>query len=199
MDATAHSNTSLCNQLLVAMPALKDPNFDGTVTLLCEHSAEGALGIIVNRPTALSVGELFAQLDLDEELPGNAATVRAAADSDPVLYGGPVAMDRGFVLHTPELSYESSVSISDHVQLTISKDILDAMSSGDGPRKSVVALGYAGWDAGQLEAEILENAWLTVPATAEIVFDTPFDDRWRAAAGTLGIDINQMPADAGHA
>lgn len=182
---------SLNNQLLIAMPGMVDPNFSTTVTLVCEHNADGALGIIINRPLGLDLGGLLEQLDV--------TSADSAIITRPVLDGGPVAKERGFVLHEPGESFESSVAVSADVQLTLSRDVLDAMASGDGPGKSLVALGYAGWDAGQLEAEMLENTWLSVPATPEIIFDVPFEDRWQSAANVLGIDLNQLSADAGHA
>ena len=182
---------SLSNQLLIAMPGMADPNFNSTVTLVCEHNADGALGIVINRPLELNLGGLFDQLDLPEH--------NAALASHPVLSGGPVAQERGFVLHNPGAEFESSVAVSPEVQLTLSRDVIDAMAAGDGPDKSLVALGYAGWDAGQLEAEMLANTWLTVPASPEVIFDVPFADRWAVAAQTIGIDISQISPDAGHA
>ena len=182
---------SLCNQLLIAMPGMADPNFNSTVTLVCEHNAEGALGIVINRPTDMNLGNLFEQLDVENP-------DRRLADH-PVLNGGPVARERGFVLHNPCADFESSVSVSPDVQLTLSRDIIDAMAAGRGPDKTLVALGYAGWDAGQLEAEMLANTWLTVPASPELIFDVPFADRWTLAAQTIGIDISTLSPDAGHA
>ena len=182
---------SFCNQLLIAMPGMEDPNFSSSVTLICEHNDEGALGIVINKPLQLQLGDVFKQLDLDDS-----DTMIAA---NPVLHGGPVGTDRGFVLHDPGSAYESSLKVSNDIHLTFSKDVLDAMATGSGPGKSLVALGYAGWDAGQLEQEILSNSWLSVPATTDIVFDLPFDQRWTAAAGKLGIDITQIAPDAGHA
>lgn len=173
------------------MPGMADPNFNSTVTLICEHNADGALGIVINRPMDMKLGGLFEQLDLAE-------TDRAIA-SHPVLNGGPVARERGFVLHNPGASFESSVAVSPDVQLTLSRDVIDAMAGGTGPEKSLVALGYAGWDAGQLEAEMLANTWLTVPASPDVIFDVPFADRWSVAARTIGIDISRMSPDAGHA
>jgi len=187
MDAT----DSLANQLLIAMPGMADPNFSSTVTLICEHNAEGALGIVINRPLTLKLGGLFEQLNVDDANPDAAA--------DPVLMGGPVGPERGFVLHEATYSYENSVAISNSIYLTLSRDVLDAMASGEGPRKSLVALGYAGWEPGQLEDEILANSWLNVTATPDIVFDLPFADRWSAAARSLGIDISRLAPDAGHA
>ena len=185
------SHDSLSNQLLIAMPGMVDPNFSSTVTLICEHNDEGALGIIINRPMNLKLGGLFEQLSMSE-------TSIRVADS-PVLEGGPVAPERGFVLHSKSGEFESSMSVSDDVQLTLSRDILDAIAAGEGPDKSLVALGYAGWEPGQLEQEMLHNTWLNVPAMPEIIFDVPFAQRWSHAAGTLGIDISQISPHAGHA
>lgn len=185
------NDTSLTNQLLIAMPGMADPNFSTTVTLVCEHNEDGALGIIINRPLTLKLSGLFEQLSVEDPDP-------SAADN-PVLSGGPVGTERGFVLHGPDQSYENTLLVSDDIQLTLSRDVIDALASGEGPDKSLIALGYAGWEAGQLEDEMLANSWLSVPATSELVFDTPFAERWNSAAQTLGIDIAQMSSDAGHA
>ena len=182
---------ALTNQLLIAMPGMLDPNFSTTVTLICEHNDDGALGIVINRPTTLNVGGLFEQLAVDDGDPGAAA--------NPVLSGGPVGTERGFVLHGPDHSYENTLAVSEDICLTLSRDVIDAMATGEGPNQSLVALGYAGWESGQLEEEMLANSWLSVPATPEIVFNTPFADRWDSAARTLGIDIACMSSDAGHA
>ena len=170
---------------------MADPNFSTTVTLICEHNTDGALGITINRPLTLKMSGLFEQLSVDDADPGVA--------SNPVLSGGPVGTERGFVLHGPEYTYENTLAVSDDIRLTLSRDVIDDLASGEGPEKSLVALGYAGWEAGQLENEMLANAWLSVPATPELVFDTPFAERWDSAARTLGIDIAQMSSDAGHA
>ena len=182
---------SLSNQLLIAMPGMADPNFHSTVTLICEHNDEGALGIVINRPMSLNLGGLLAQLQLDQ--------ADKSAASSPVLDGGPVGRERGFVLHNPQAEFESSVAVSTDIQLTLSRDVLDAMAAGSGPDKSVVALGYAGWEAGQLEQEMLQNTWLNVPASPEVVFDVPFTDRWSVAAEIIGIDISQISSHVGHA
>jgi putative transcriptional regulator len=184
-------DASLANQLLIAMPGMLDPNFSTTVTLICEHNDEGALGIVINRPTPLKLAGLFEQLAVDDPDP--------AAASEPVLAGGPVGPERGFVLHGPGQSYENTLAVSDDIRLTLSRDIIDAIATGTGPRQTLVALGYAGWEAGQLEDEMLANSWLNVPASPEIVFETPFAKRWDSAARILGIDIAAMSTDAGHA
>ena len=182
---------SFNNQLLIAMPGMADPNFNSTVTLICEHNTEGALGIVINRPMNMNLGGLFEKLDMPDADPQFA--------SSPILDGGPVARERGFVLHNSSESYESSVAVSADIQLTLSRDIIDAIAAGTGPQKSLVALGYAGWEPGQLESEMLHNTWLNVPASEAIVFDVPFADRWTSAADTLGIDINRVSPHAGHA
>ncbi|MDG2376175.1 MAG: YqgE/AlgH family protein [Woeseiaceae bacterium] len=173
------------------MPGMADPNFNSTVTLVCEHNLEGALGIVINRPMDMKLDGLFEQLDVNG--------LEESIASHPVLSGGPVAPERGFVLHNPGTIFESSMTVSPDVQLTLSRDVIDAMATGDGPDKSLVALGYAGWDAGQLEAEMLANTWLSVPARPEVIFDVPFADRWTVAAETIGINISQISPDAGHA
>lgn len=185
------SSGNLTNQLLIAMPGMADPNFSTTVTIICEHNDDGALGIVINRPLTLKLGGLFDQLDLDDDA--------AAIADNPVLMGGPVGPERGFVLHAPGGKFENSVAVSKDIYLTVSRDVIDALATGDGPEKSLVALGYAGWEPGQLENEMLANSWLSVPATTGIVFDTPFDERWSSAAETLGIDISRISPNAGHA
>jgi len=182
---------TLASQLLIAMPGMADPHFSSTVTLICEHNDEGALGIVINRPLTLTLGGLFEQLDLTDADPTTA--------ENPVLMGGPVGPERGFVLHDTTNQYENSLPVSDDICLTLSRDIIDAMATGTGPAKSLVALGYAGWEAGQLESEMLANSWLNVPASTDIVFDLPFIDRWAAAASAIGIDLSRMSPDAGHA
>lgn len=183
--------TYLTGHLLIAMPAMTDPNFVRTVTYICEHNDEGALGIVINRPLQLDLGEIFQQLALESTDPG--------LERQPVMRGGPVQVERGFILHEPSQGWDSTVAVSDTVHLTTSQDILAAMARGHGPKRALMALGYAGWGAGQLETEIGANAWLSVPATPAIVFDTPFEARWAAAARLLGIDLATISPDAGHA
>ncbi len=183
----------LTNQLLIAMPNLLDPNFHKTVTLICEHNAQGALGIVINRPLDLQMSEVFEQMSL--------ASVDSSLNHAPVLDGGPVAKDRGFVLHTgsEDTLWESTIRLPNNVGVTTSRDILSALAGGEGPDNAVVALGYAGWEAGQLDAEMAANAWLTVNATDQILFDTPFEKRWESAAHLLGVDLAQLGPTAGHA
>jgi putative transcriptional regulator len=184
------SNGGLRDQFLIAMPSLRDPVFAHTITYICDHSATGAIGIVINHPLDICVGDIFEQLELSLAGPLAAATV---------LSGGPVQMDRGFVLHPSDFYYESTINVSPEVSLTASRDVLEDMANNRGPSKAVVALGYAGWDAGQLETEILANAWLTVPADKHILFDTPCEQRWAAASKYLGIDLNLIHGTAGHA
>ncbi len=185
------SDSSLINQLLIAMPGMQDPNFSSTVTLICEHNDDGALGIIINRPLNLKLAGLFDQLSVEDADPEIAAS--------PVVAGGPVGTERGFVLHDVEHSFENTVAVSDDIQLTLSRDVIDYMAAGEGPSKSLVAVGYAGWEPGQLEEEMLANSWLNVAATPELVFDTPFAERWDSAARLLGVDIASISPEAGHA
>jgi putative transcriptional regulator len=182
---------NLTNQLLIAMPKLADPNFHRTVTLICEHGAEGAIGLVVNRPLDLTLKEICEHLKLDEISPG-AAVQR-------VLLGGPVQMERGFILHQPVGGWESTLTIDPDTGLTSSIDVLKAIALGQGPTRTLVALGYAGWAPGQLEKEIAENSWLTAPNDSDILFAMPYEERWQAAAGKLGVDLNLMSGDAGHA
>jgi len=181
----------LTNQFLIAMPAMDDPNFSQSVTLVCEHNDQGALGIVINKALPMNLAEVFDQLGLDSE--------QSRVARQPVLRGGPVQTDRGFVLHTPQGNWESSLPFSERVHLTTSRDILDALARGEGPEHAVIALGYAGWGAGQLENEMAQNAWLTVPADERLLFDTPLDERWQAACRLLGVDLLHLSSDAGHA
>lgn len=182
---------SLQDHFLIAMPAMNDPNFHETVTYVCTHDHEGALGIIINRPTEMSLGKVFEQLSLE--------VLDERQSTKPVLSGGPMARDRGFVLHDSANGYDSSLDTGSDIQVTLSLDILGAIARGEGPEPVLVALGYAGWGPGQLEAELGANAWLSVPADRSILFETPFERRWAAAVGLLGVDIHQITTYAGHA
>ena len=183
--------TWLTGHLLIAMPAMADPNFVRTVTYVCEHTDQGALGIVINRPLQMDLGTVFEQLALD--------ATDAARSREPVLRGGPVQVERGFVLHEPDRKWDSTVEVSSSVHLTTSQDILSALAEGTGPRRALMALGYAGWGAGQLEMAMGANAWLSVPASDAILFDTPFEARWAAAAALLGINLATLSSEAGHA
>lgn len=181
----------LTGHFLIAMPSLADPPFSRGVALLCQHDEDGAVGLLVNQLSEYRFGDVLAQMKLD------------CLDSDladaPVLIGGPVQQERGFVLHREHGHWESSYRINGEWSVTTSRDILVSMAAGEGPTQAVMALGYAGWDAGQLEQELMDNAWLTAEASVGVVFDTPLEDRWIAAAGLVGVDPRQLSSYAGHA
>ncbi len=185
------SGSYLTNHFLIAMPTLADRNFSRTVTYLCEHNAHGAIGIVINRPSELTLGDLFDHL----QIPAADPEVRAR----PLFLGGPVQRERGFVLHAPSDRWDSSLQVSEQIALTTSKDILTAIANGDGPSRFLVALGYAGWGPGQLEAEIAANAWLSGPADVDLIFDGPTEMRWQAAAALLGVDLALLSSHVGHA
>jgi putative transcriptional regulator len=185
------SDFNLTHHFLIAMPAMQEGVFAGTLTYLCEHNENGALGIVVNRPMSLTMGEMFDQLNIPLHHPSLGKT--------PVYFGGPVQTERGFVLHDTPANWESTLCINDKLALTTSKDILAAMGTGLGPRNVIVTLGYSGWDQGQLEHEITENIWLTVPASEHILFDLPPEERLPAAMELLGVSYASLVEDAGHA
>ena len=182
---------SLKNQLLIAMPALQDPNFARTVTYICEHGEHGAMGIVLNRPTNLRLGDILQHMEIEDGL--------YEAVDQMVFLGGPVEEERGFVLHTRGEPWDSTLAVDEDISITTSRDILQAMARGGGPRQTLVALGYAGWGAGQLERELQENAWLSGPADQSILFELPPEQRWEAAARLLGVDVNLLSSEAGHA
>ena len=182
---------SLQDHFLIAMPAMADPNFNETVTYICKHDAEGAFGLVITRPSDLSLGEMLGQLAI--ELKDRRLAER------PVMHGGPVEPERGFVLHRSDTPFEATLAVGPEIKLTSSPDILAAIGNGYGPDPAFVALGYAGWGRGQLEAELSSNTWLTVPANPGIIFDTPCEQRWTAALGLPGVDIRRITQYAGHA
>lgn len=173
------------------MPSLADPNFARTVTLICEHSSEGAMGLVINRLTDLRLRDILAQLGIDSS--------RAHQADLPVFYGGPVQNNRGFVLHEPIGHWQATLPVTDRLGVSTSRDILEAIARNEGPERCLVALGYAGWSPSQLEREISDNSWLNGPADAAVLFDTPPENRWRAAAGLLGVNLTTFTGDAGHA
>ncbi|WP_157314170.1 YqgE/AlgH family protein [Chitinibacter sp. GC72] len=190
MENTAEMNLS--RHFLVAMPSLADPIFARSLILICEHTAAGAMGVILNRPLGMNLQTLFEQIEVELHRPD-------VADL-PVHFGGPVQTDRGFILHSPLGSWQASLAVSDSLGLTTSRDILSAVGEGGGPAQMFVALGFAGWEAGQLEKEIAENSWLTVPMDdMKILFEVPSDERYEAALALLGIDVAMLSKDAGHA
>lgn len=175
----------------MAMPGMVDPNFAGTLTYICDHGDQGALGIVVNRPITLTLAGLFNQIGLELEISG--------LGSQSVYLGGPVQTERGFVLHRPVGQWNSTLAVNARVGLTTSKDILEATANHQGPAEMMVSLGYSGWEPGQLEEEIKQNAWLTVAADSRVIFDLPPGERFSAAMGLLGIDLAMLSEEAGHA
>jgi len=182
---------NLTHHFLIAMPLMDDPNFSRTLTYVAEHSDRGALGIIVNRPIDMDLASLFERVEVPL---GDQDIAR-----QPVYYGGPVQTDRGFVLHRPAGDWSATLSVNEEVGLTSSRDILEAVASGMFPHDILVTLGYAGWDAGQLEQELADNAWLSTPADISIIFDLPPEERLAAAMQSMGIDFANLSEDAGHA
>ena len=184
-------STDLHNQFLIAMPMLADPNFFQTVTYIGEHNADGALGLVVNRPLKLTLSQLLEHLNLSSDRPDIAQI--------PVYHGGPVQPEQGFVLHSPLGEWSTTLRVTDDIGITTSRDILQAVACGEGPEHLLVTLGYAGWGPGQLEQEILANAWLSSPADFSILFATPHEQRWQAAADLLGINLSLLSSHVGHA
>jgi putative transcriptional regulator len=191
MASRDSSRSSLSGQLLVAMPQMSDPRFARTVVYLCAHSADGAMGLVVNRLIdSLDFGSLLAQLGVEVE--------GAPADM-PIHFGGPVESSRGFVLHTSDYHQDSTLVIDDQIALTATVDVLKAIARGMGPRRRVLALGYAGWAPGQLDAEIQANGWLLVPADLDLVFGRDNDGKWQQAIAKIGIDLSLLSSEVGHA
>jgi putative transcriptional regulator len=182
---------NLTHHFLIAMPNMADPHFAGSLTYICEHNEQGALGVVVNRPIDLTLKALFEQIEipLDDQQRG----------AMPVYFGGPVQVDRGFVLHRPPGTWQSTLSVNGEVALTTSRDVLQAVGDGSGPEQILVSLGYAGWAPGQLEQEISQNAWLTVAAKADVIFNVPPEGRLAAAMDLLGIDPTRLSDEVGHA
>jgi putative transcriptional regulator len=192
------SSINLTNQFLIAMPGMGDGTFAGTVVYLCEHTEKGALGLVINKPIDITLKNLFEKVELSLD--------REDLAEAPVYFGGPVQTERGFVLHEPiggagagENHYNSSLKIEGGLEMTTSKDVLEAMASGAGPKRVLVTLGYSGWAAGQLEDEMSKNGWINVDAEPGIIFDTPVGQRYDKALSLLGIDAGMLSSDAGHA
>jgi putative transcriptional regulator len=181
----------LTNQFLIAMPSLQDPNFHRTVTYLCAHNDEGAMGIVINRPLDLKLGEVLDHMSIVVE--------NDMVNDMTVLQGGPVQRERGFVIHEPAGQWDAVLAVGNEIAVATSRDILAAVAHGDGPQRAVVALGYAGWGAGQLEREVQQNAWLSGPADSSIIFDLPYEKRYESAARLLGVDLERLSGEAGHA
>ncbi|MDH0092833.1 MULTISPECIES: YqgE/AlgH family protein [Achromobacter] len=189
-ESAATQAANFANQFLIAMPGMVEGSLAGSVIYVCEHTDRGALGLVINRPTDLTLGTLFERIDLTLEIGPVKDTF--------VFFGGPVQTDRGFVLHAPAGDYSSSIKLGD-MALTTSRDVLQAVADGNGPARMLVTLGYAGWGAGQLESEMGQNAWLNVGADAHIIFDVPPEERYPAALKLLGIDPVMLAGGAGHA
>lgn len=183
--------TNLTNHFLIAMPKLMDANFSQSVTYICEHDENGTLGITINRPANVKLDEIFQQLNIQPNDP--------KIGCQDIFLGGPVQIDRGFLIHRPGGHWDSSLKVTDFISVTTSRDILDAIARNEGPDEVVIALGYAGWAAGQLENEILENAWLSCPANEDILFHTPAEQCWEKAANLMGVDLSLLSNDTGHA
>jgi putative transcriptional regulator len=185
--------TSLADHYLIAMPTLQDPNFFHGVTYICEHNENGAMGIIVNRPLDMGLEEIFAETDTHSDID--------AINHHPVYLGGPVQNERGFIIHQPPGDWDNLLKVSDHIGVASSRDLLQAIAKGEGPPRLFVALGYAGWGPGQLDQEMTENAWLSVPAKGaeHIIFDVPDHERWQAAAALTGVDMSRLSPNFGHA
>ena len=184
-------SVNLTHHFLIAMPNMADPHFSRTLTYICEHNEQGALGLVINRPIDMTLAKLLDQVSIP--------ATSAQCDSIPVHYGGPVQTDRGYVLHGPLGNWQSTLSISSEIGLTTSKDILQAVARGEGPRQMLVTLGYAGWAPGQLEHELAQNAWLTVEARDDVIFDLPPAQRLPRAMEMLGVDYATLSEQSGHA
>jgi len=192
----SEDSINLTNQFLIAMPGMADDNFSRTVVYLCEHSKNGALGLVINRPTDITLKSLFEKVELTLD--------RDELAEQPVFFGGPVQTERGFVLHektgTEQSPYTSTLAIAKGgLEMTTSKDVLEALANGAGPRRLMITLGYSGWSAGQLEEEIGRNGWLTVDADPKVIFDTPVEERYQRALSLLGFDPLMLSQEAGHA
>ncbi|MCP4698937.1 MAG: YqgE/AlgH family protein [Gammaproteobacteria bacterium] len=183
--------SNLTDHFLIAMPALEDPNFSRTVTYIFAHGEAGAMGLVINRPLNIELGEVLEHMQINIE--------DTMAQHMPIYQGGPVQPERGFVLHQPPGTWDAMMTVSRNIGISTSRDILGSIAQGRGPGRALIALGYAGWGAGQLERELADNAWLNGPADMSIIFDIPADKRWEASAAKLGVDITLLSSQAGHA
>ena len=188
---SANFPESLKGHFLIAMPHMQGSGFAHTVTYMCEHDEQGAMGLVINRPTGIALGEILERLNI----PVHSDSLKLA----PIYAGGPVQPDHGFILHSGTRSWDSTLPLTDRISLTTSKDILAAIADDDGPEDCLVALGYAGWGAGQLEQELADNSWINAPADLDIIFNVPCEERLDAAAALLGVDLSRIGPDAGHA
>ena len=190
-NKTVSDSHNLTGHFLIAMPSLDDGFFNHAVTYICEHDETGSFGIIINQETDLTLKQIINEMKIETQGDYN--------QDQPIFIGGPVDQGRGFILHRPTGNWQSTLKVTDSVALTTSKDILQAIANNKGPKNSIVALGYAGWAAGQLDSEIASNTWLSCPAEEQIIFVTPPEERWKAAAKLIGIDLSLMSSDTGHA
>ncbi len=183
--------TYLTNHFLIAMPNLGDPNFFHTVTYICTHTEEGAMGIVINRPMDIDFGDILEHMSIESD--------HSLINHLPIFDGGPVQRERGFVIHpSTSRQWDTMLNVSEELNITTSRDIINAIANGEGPNQVLIALGYAGWGAGQLEHEIAENIWLSTPVDTHIIFQTPPKQRWHAAAACLGIDLTLLSSEVGH-
>jgi len=190
-NAPQNNHQSLSGHFLIAMPSLADGHFNQSVTYLCEHDENGCFGIVLNNPTDISLQQVLNEMKIEGH--------SQQSDKKRIHLGGPVETGRGFVLHSPVGKWQSSLKINDTLALTTSKDIMQALANNEGPEQVIIALGYAGWAAGQLEQEMAANSWLSCPAEQQIIFDTPADKLWQTAANIIGIDMQLLSQDSGHA
>ncbi len=190
-ENTNLTGDNLTGHFLIAMPSLNDSFFNRAVTYICEHDESGSFGVIINQETNINLKQVIKEMKIESGDNYN--------EDQPVFIGGPVDQGRGFILHRPTGSWSSSLMVKNDVALTTSKDILQAIANNEGPEDCIVALGYAGWAAGQLEQEMASNTWLSCPADEQIIFNTPVEKRWKAAAKLIGVDLSLLSNDAGHA
>jgi len=184
-------DSSLANHILIAMPSLKDPNFERAVIYVCEHHVQGTVGLIINRPMEFALGLVFEQMQIEP--------IRLEQNLHPLLFGGPVQPERGFVIHRPLGGWRSSLALRDDVTVTTSNDIIRAIAQDIGPKDALITLGYAGWIENQLEQEVMENTWLVCPYKPELLYDVPFSQRWEYAGSTIGVKMSQLTSHVGHA
>lgn len=186
-----HKNhLSLKNQLLIAMPALRDINFQQSVTYIYEHNDDGAMGIIINKPLRITLGDVLKQLEISTNDP--------AVEKHPIVLGGPIAQQQGFIIHRSKQFPAVPLVENDEIAISTSKEVLQSIAEGDG-KDIIVSLGYAGWSPGQLENEMTQNSWIVAPLDTKILFEIPFEKRWRTAAALIGVNLDLLPPDIGHA
>lgn len=204
-DQDKHSSHSvqesnyLQSQLLIAMPGLEDPYFKQSVTLICQHSNQGCFGLTINKPIHVSIEDVLKQLKLDpSKINSTTKDNQNSLFSKPALRGGPVQIEQGFVIHNSDQTWDNTLSINEELSVTASQDILIDIANGNGPENYLLTLGCASWEAGQMEAEILNNSWLNCPVDKKIIFNMPFEKRWQGAADILGINLSALSVISGH-